>query len=95
MLAGCAAGPATVACSELHYGLLVGLAELDGVERAELDALAAAFVQLDNDREKLIKMGQAGKAKFDQQFEIKNAVKGLVNVYQQVLADSLSGADRV
>lgn len=64
------------------------------VKPADADALAAAFVQLGNDREKLATMGQAGKVKFDQQFEIKHAVKGLVNVYQQVLNSVLPVADR-
>lgn len=64
------------------------------VEPANANALAAAFVQLDNDREKLAIMGQAGKLKFNQQFEIKHAVKGLVNVYQQVLNGALPVSDR-
>ncbi len=65
------------------------------VKPTDAGSLAAAFVQLDNDREKLAIMGQAGKAKFDQQFEIKHAINGLVNVYEQALAGALPRADRV
>ena len=57
------------------------------VRPADADALAAVFKQLNNDREKLTEMGKCGKQKFDDQFEINHAVKGLMEVYEQILPE--------
>jgi len=46
--------------------------------------LAGALKRLAADREELARMGQQGREKFDQQFEINHAVEGLVKIYQQV-----------
>lgn len=54
------------------------------VKPADAQALASAFEQLDNDREKLASMGQRGKEKFDQQFEINHAIEGLLTLYHKV-----------
>ncbi len=53
------------------------------VKPADADALAKALNRLVADREELAGMGQRGKEKFDQQFEINHAVEGLVEIYQQ------------
>jgi rhamnosyl/mannosyltransferase len=53
------------------------------VKPADADALAEAFKRLAADREKMVGMGQRGKEKFDQQFEINHAVEGLAKIYQQ------------
>ena len=50
---------------------------------ADADALAGALKRLAADREELARMGQQGREKFDQQFEINHAVEGLIKVYQQ------------
>ena len=57
------------------------------VEPANADALATAFDQLDNDREELMRMGQRGKEKFDQQFEINHAIEDLLTLYHQVVSE--------
>ena len=54
------------------------------VKPADAEALAKAFDQLDNDREKLMSMGQRGKEKFDQHFEINHAIEGLLTLYHEV-----------
>ena len=53
------------------------------VAPADADALAAALKRLAADREDLAEMGQRGKEKFDQQFEINHAVEGLIEIYRQ------------
>ena len=53
------------------------------VKPADEDALAGALKRLAADREELARMGQRGREKFDQQFEINHAVEGLVKIYQQ------------
>jgi len=57
------------------------------VEPANANALAAAFDQLDNDREELMRMGQRGKEKFDLRFEINHAIQDLLTLYQQVVSE--------
>ena len=52
------------------------------VPPADAGALAEAFRQLTADHNDLIRMGQRGKEKFDQQFEINHAVEDLVEIYQ-------------
>ena len=54
------------------------------VNPADADALAGAFRRLAADRKELADLGQRGREKFDQQFEINHAVEGLVKIYQQV-----------
>jgi len=56
---------------------------------ANSDALVAAFERLNADREELARMGACGKEKFDNQFEINHAIRGLMEVYQQVLPASV------
>jgi len=53
------------------------------VKPADADALAEALNRMASDREELAGMGQRGKEKFDQQFEINHAVEDLVEIYQQ------------
>ena len=53
------------------------------VNPADADALARALKRLAADREELARMGQQGRKKFDQQFEINHAVEGLIKIYQQ------------
>ena len=55
------------------------------VRPADAKALANAFMRLAANHQKLISMGQLGKQKFDQQFEINHAVESLVNIYQQTV----------
>jgi glycosyltransferase involved in cell wall biosynthesis len=55
------------------------------VPPANADALAEAFRRLAANDEELLSMGQQGKNKFDQQFEINHAVEGLLEIYQQAL----------
>ncbi|MBQ0721864.1 MAG: glycosyltransferase, partial [Gammaproteobacteria bacterium] len=54
------------------------------VNPADTNALAGAFKRLAADREELARMGQRGREKFDQQFEINHAVEDLVKIYQHV-----------
>jgi rhamnosyl/mannosyltransferase len=51
---------------------------------ADADALAGAFRRLALDRGELARMGQRGKDKFEQQFDINHTVAGLVDIYQQI-----------
>jgi len=55
------------------------------VRSADAEALAETFRTLSGNRENLIRMGQQGRVKFDEQFEINHTVKGLIAVYRQVL----------
>lgn len=55
------------------------------VKPADPGALAAAFTRLNSDRDELIRMGQRGRNKFDQQFEINHAVADLIKVYEKTL----------
>lgn len=55
------------------------------VPPADAQALAGAFQKLDKDREVLKEMGRNGKLKFEKEFEINQAIVGLISVYQQVL----------
>ena len=59
------------------------------VRPADADALAEALNRMAADREELAGMGQRGKGKFDQQFEINHAVEDLVKIYQQVTKEQL------
>ncbi len=52
------------------------------VKPANADELAIALQRLAADRVELADMGQRGREKFDQQFEINHAVAGLVKIYQ-------------
>jgi rhamnosyl/mannosyltransferase len=54
------------------------------VKPADSGALAAAFTRLNKDRDQLQRMGQGGRKKFDQQFEINHAVAGLIKVYEKI-----------
>ena len=56
------------------------------VSPASSKALAKALGQLADNREDCILMGQMGRKKFNQQFEINRAVEGLVTIYQQYQA---------
>ena len=53
------------------------------VNLADAGALAEALKRLSTDRDEMIRMGQGGKDKFDQQFEINHAIEGLIKIYQQ------------
>lgn len=53
------------------------------VKPADTDALAGAIRRLETNRAELTGMGQRGKIKFDQQFEINHAISKLVDIYQQ------------
>lgn len=59
------------------------------VEPADAGSLAKALERLAANREELTRMGQSGKEKFDQQFEINHAVEGLMTIYQQVTNTNL------
>ncbi len=54
------------------------------VAPADSKALAAAFDQLAEDREVLLRMGQAGQDKFSGQFDINHAIKQLIKIYHNV-----------
>jgi len=60
------------------------------VAPADADALAAAFAWLSTNRAELAKMGERGKQKFEQQFEINHAIEGIMEVYQQIIPAHLS-----
>lgn len=55
------------------------------VPPADVDALAAAFRQLDGDRESLRAMGLHGREKFERSFDITWSAKGVVETYRDVL----------
>jgi len=55
------------------------------VKPADADALAAAFRLLAADRDELKKMGQRGREKFDQKFEINNAAGGIMDLYLSII----------
>ena len=48
-------------------------------------ALADAFVQLAENRDRLTEMGRRGKDKFEQEFEINRAVNGIIDTYRSVI----------
>lgn len=54
------------------------------VNPADVDALVQAFNRLREDRDELVKLGQRGKEKFHQHFEIDQAVGNLISLYQDV-----------
>jgi rhamnosyl/mannosyltransferase len=58
------------------------------VKPEDADALADALRRLAANRAELKHMGQRGKQKFDEQFEINHAVAPLVDIYQQVMDSS-------
>jgi rhamnosyl/mannosyltransferase len=60
------------------------------VKPADANALAGALKRLAANREELVSMGQRGKEKFEQQFDINHAIEGLVTIYQQSIGDSPS-----
>ena len=55
------------------------------VNPGDTDALVEAFIRLSENRQELAKMGQRGKEKFHQYFEIDHTVEDLISVYQQVI----------
>lgn len=55
------------------------------VPPADAQALADAFIALQNNRDDLVEMGRNGRRKFVREFEINKAVDGVIQVYQQVL----------
>lgn len=55
------------------------------VNPGDTDALVDAFTRLSEDRQALAKMGQRGKEKFHQYFEVDHTVEDLISVYQQVI----------
>lgn len=54
------------------------------VNPADADALAKAFNRLSEDREELAKLGQRGKEKFHQYFEVDHTIKDLISLYHKV-----------
>ncbi len=54
------------------------------VNPGDTDALVEAFTQLSENRQELARMGQRGKVKFHQCFEIDHTVEDLISVYQHV-----------
>jgi rhamnosyl/mannosyltransferase len=60
------------------------------VKPADSKALAAALTRLSMNREELKRMGQHGKKKFDEHFEINHAVEGLVSIYSQIQTEEKS-----
>jgi len=60
------------------------------VKPADADALATAFERLAANRAELVRMGERGKEKFDDQFEINHAIEGLLQLYQQIMPARLS-----
>ncbi|GMR15188.1 MAG: glycosyltransferase family 4 protein [Gammaproteobacteria bacterium] len=60
------------------------------VKPADADALATAFEQLAANRADLARMGERGKEKFDDQFEINHAIEGLLELYQKIMPARLS-----
>ena len=80
-------GKATVICDVKGSGM--GRVVDDGitgvkVNLANADDLAAALNRLATNREELKQMGQRGKKKFDEQFEINHAIEGVVELYQLI-----------
>jgi len=57
------------------------------VKPADATELATAFERLNTDREALAGMGERGKEKFDDQFDINHAINGLLEVYQQIMTE--------
>ena len=55
------------------------------VNPGDTDALVEAFIRLSENRQELAKLGQSGKEKFHQYFEIDHTVEDLMSVYQQVI----------
>ena len=55
------------------------------VNPADSDALAKAFIELDEDREKLARLGRNGKEKYHRCFEIDRTVDDLIRVYNQAI----------
>lgn len=55
------------------------------VPPADAVALADAFKVLQENHDALIIMGRNGRQKFEREFEINKAIKGLISVYQSVL----------
>lgn len=53
------------------------------VKPADANELAGAFKRLAEDKDERIRMGQDGKEKFAQQFEINHAISGLMDVYEK------------
>lgn len=58
------------------------------VKPGDAEALAGAIRRLATNRAELKYLGQRGKEKFDQQFEINHAVAALVDIYQQTRDES-------
>lgn len=56
------------------------------VNPADSDALAEAFIELDEDREKLARLGRNGKEKYHRCFEIDRTIDDLIRVYNQAIA---------
>jgi len=80
-------GKATIICDVEGSGMgwvvdddITGLK----VKAEDSDDLAKALNRLAQNREELLHMGQQGKKKFDQHFEINHAVEGLVDIYQEI-----------
>jgi len=66
------------------------------VPPADAEALASAFRELASDRDRLTQMGRAGRQKFERMFEIDQAVEGIVETYEAVLAEhSRAGEQRL
>lgn len=52
------------------------------VKPADADSLASALSSLAIDPESAVEMGQAGRKKFDEKFEISHAIEELVTIYE-------------
>jgi rhamnosyl/mannosyltransferase len=55
------------------------------VKPADSQSLAEALAHLAKNRKELVRMGQQGKKRFDEHFEINRAVQGLVDIYTQIM----------
>jgi rhamnosyl/mannosyltransferase len=62
------------------------------VKPADSKALAAALGELAGDREKLRRMGRAGREKFERMFDINHAVEGVIDTYRTVLGEDAGAA---
>jgi len=59
------------------------------VKPADADSLSSALSSLAIDPEAAVEMGEAGRKKFAEQFEINHAIEGLVEVYEQVVKEQM------
>lgn len=65
------------------------------VEPADTEALARALAHLSENRDAVVRLGQAGRRKFDEHFDINQSVEKLLEIYQQVRPAAMSAGQGV